>query len=265
MYMTKTIALTTLVILGMSADAFGQTSGVTSTSSASYRPIIAPNSVASGWGSNLSAITVAANNTPIGGQPITLPTTLGNVTLSVKDSLNNITTPLLYLVSPGQITYVLPQATALGLATLTVTSGTNTITGPVLVSNVSPALYTVDGTGTGAPAGTALRVTTSNVVTNDPLNIGIFPNAIVLGASPSDRVYLVLYGTGIRNRSLNSVTATIGGVSVPVQYAGLQSTYPGLDQVNVGPLVQGLVGKGTVSLILTVDGVPANPVLVAFQ
>jgi uncharacterized protein (TIGR03437 family) len=61
------------------------------------------------------------------------------------------------------------------------------------------------------------------------------------------------------------VIATIGGVRVPVLYAGAQSQFPGLDQINLGPIPQSLVGKGEVDVILTVDGVPANTVRLAFQ
>jgi hypothetical protein len=59
------------------------------------------------------------------------------------------------------------------------------------------------------------------------------PNPISL-SGPGDRVYLVLYGTGIRHAA--SLTATINGVSVPVAYFGAQGTHEGLDQINLGPL-----------------------------
>jgi uncharacterized protein (TIGR03437 family) len=78
-------------------------------------------------------------------------------------------------------------------------------------------------------------------------------------------VYLTLYGTGIRNRSsLDNVTVTIGGVKVPVLYAGPQGSYPGLDQVNVALTLE-LRGKGEVDAVLTVDGQTANPVRIAIQ
>ena len=49
-------------------------------------------------------------------------------------------------------------------------------------------------------------------------------------------VYLSLIGTGIRNRTaLSDVTCTIGGVSVPVEYAGPAPGFVGMDQVNLRP------------------------------
>ena len=72
-----------------------------------------------------------------------------------------------------------------------------------------------------------------------------------------------LYGTGIRGRSsLEAVTCTIGGVTVPVVYAGPQGGYPGLDQVNL-ELPASLVGADLSSVVLTVDGISAAPISVS--
>jgi len=242
---------------------------VTSVSVASYRAIVAPDSIVSAWGVGLALNTISANTNSVNGAPVILPTTLGPVSLTVTDSGKTGFKPPLYMVSPGQINYVLPAGVKLGAATLRVDSGSTALTGVVLVSNVAPALFTADGSGTGVPIGNVLRVTSTGAVTNDtPFQSGtstFVPKPIDLNTSPSDRVYLILYGTGIRLHSLNPVIATIGGVKVPVLYAGAQSQYPGFDQVNIGPLPQSLVGKGQVDLILTVDGVPANTVRVALQ
>jgi uncharacterized protein (TIGR03437 family) len=70
---------------------------------------------------------------------------------------------------------------------------------------------------------------------------------------------LELFGTGIRGHSPSGVTCTIGGVSVPVLYAGAQGQYPGLDQVNVS-LPASLANRGEMNIVLTVDGQAANTV-----
>jgi uncharacterized protein (TIGR03437 family) len=78
-----------------------------------------------------------------------------------------------------------------------------------------------------------------------------------MGAS-GDVVVLVLYGTGIRGRtSLDQVTATIGGVSAPVAYAGAQGQFPGFDQINV-TIPKSLAGRGMVDVVVTVEGQAAN-------
>jgi uncharacterized protein (TIGR03437 family) len=54
---------------------------------------------------------------------------------------------------------------------------------------------------------------------------------------------------------------TINGVIVPVQYAGAQPSFPGLDQVNV-LLPASLSGTGNANVVLTVDGQVSNTVMV---
>ena len=50
-----------------------------------------------------------------------------------------------------------------------------------------------------------------------------------------------------------------------MQAASAQSQFPGLDQVNVGPLPQTLAGKGNCNVVLTVDSMTANTVTVNIQ
>jgi uncharacterized protein (TIGR03437 family) len=79
-------------------------------------------------------------------------------------------------------------------------------------------------------------------------------------------VFLTLYGTGIRGRrSLTDVRATVGGLAVPVTYAGAQGSIAGLDQVNVGPLPRALAGKGVVDVVVSTGGFHSNPVQVEIQ
>jgi uncharacterized protein (TIGR03437 family) len=81
----------------------------------------------------------------------------------------------------------------------------------------------------------------------------------------SDSLYLVLYGSGMRNRSsLSNVSCAIGNASLPVTYAGAQSQFPGLDQVVV-PLAASLKGSGTVSVAVTADGQTSNAISISFQ
>jgi uncharacterized protein (TIGR03437 family) len=74
----------------------------------------------------------------------------------------------------------------------------------------------------------------------------------------------MLYGTGIQ-RHTAPVTATVGGVSVPVTYAGAQGTLAGLDQINIGPLPSSLAGQSSVNLVITVDGTMTNAATLSFQ
>jgi uncharacterized protein (TIGR03437 family) len=63
---------------------------------------------------------------------------------------------------------------------------------------------------------------------------------------------------------MSSVSATANGQALLVQYSGAQSTLLGLDQVNM-LIPQNFAGAGTVTINLSVDGVAANPVQLAFH
>jgi len=72
----------------------------------------------------------------------------------------------------------------------------------------------------------------------------------------------VLFGTGIRGRSdLSNVKVEVGGEAMQVLYAGPQSEFVGLDQVNL-ILSRSLIGRGEVNVVLTVDGKVANTVTI---
>ena len=90
----------------------------------------------------------------------------------------------------------------------------------------------------------------------------VVPLPISLGPS-TEQIYLEMYGTGIRNAK--NVTVTVGGLSVPVLYAGAAPGYAGEDQVNIGPLPPALAGQGSVNIIVTADGQQANAVTVTIQ
>lgn len=61
---------------------------------------------------------------------------------------------------------------------------------------------------------------------------------------------------------MTNVRCILGGIAVPVEYAGPEGGgVPGLDQVNVR-LTTALKGNRDGHLVLTVDGVPANTVFV---
>ena len=249
-----------LFLAGVGSAAFAQ---VTTTSAGGYGPIVAPDSIASAWGMNLATTTAPATTSP-------LPTTLGNVQVFITDS-TGVKAPAvsLFLVSPTQINFLVPATTAVGKGTITVVSGGASFSGDLLVSNVSPAIFTANSDGKGVPAAQVLRVSAAGAVMLDntfkSAGSGPFVSNPINVQPAADRLYLMLYGTGLRRHSLNPVKATVGGVSVPVLYAGPQSQFPGLDQVNLGPLPASLLGKGDVDVVITVDGVPANTVRLNFQ
>jgi uncharacterized protein (TIGR03437 family) len=77
---------------------------------------------------------------------------------------------------------------------------------------------------------------------------------------------LILFGTGFPDRNGPAgVSVKIGGVDVPVAFAGSAPGFVGLNQINVGPLPASLSGRGLSDMEVTIDAIPANKVQVSFK
>jgi len=238
---------------------------IVSLSAASLQSIAARGSIVSAFGTGLAARTEAASAVP-------LPTTLAGSVVKIKDSAGKETPAPLFFASPSQINCLVPQDAAAGLAAVTVLSGNQTIaTGTLRIEDVAPGLFTANASGQGVAAALALLVAQDQTQTSlSVFQCGSSPGTCVatpldLGAD-TDRVFLLLFGTGIQNRrSLATVSATMGGVDVPLLYAGPQGDAIGLDQVNIGPVPASLRGRGETSIVLTVDGKTSNVVTVSIK
>jgi uncharacterized protein (TIGR03437 family) len=86
---------------------------------------------------------------------------------------------------------------------------------------------------------------------------------VSLGSS-TDKPYLFIFGTGLQDAGTAGVTVTVGGISVPVSYAGPQGGFVGLDQVNA-QLPASLAGSGNVTIQVTASGIAANAVNITFK
>ncbi len=231
---------------------------VTTVSAASYATgDQSPNSLLAAFGLSL-APGVEINTAT------TLPTQLLGTWVVVRDSAGTSRRQSLFFVAPQQINFHLHPDTAPGPATVTVFVDNNIVAlGDLQVGQLAPAIFTQNATGDGVPAAYALRYRGSDytvvpMLTYDTTMAKWIPVPIDLGQE-GEVVYLVLFGTGLRNRStLGAVTTTIGGRNIPVLYAGPQGTFVGLDQMNL-EIPRSLVGAGLVNLQVTVDGKVANP------
>jgi uncharacterized protein (TIGR03437 family) len=233
----------------------GIVSGASFTGSA-----IASDAISSLFGNGLAS-------QPLNATTLPLPTTLGGVTVTVTDSTGTSLPAQIIYVSFNQVNFVTPEGLAIGNGTVTVTNPANkSFTFSTALTAILPALFTANSTGSGPAAAQYVTINPDGSSVFTPsftcTSSGCTTVPIPLGGNP---VYLALYGTGIRGRSsLSAVTATIGGVSAPVIYAGTQQFYAGLDQVNI-PLSPSLAGKGAVTVQLTMDGVALNPVTIRIQ
>ena len=230
---------------------------------------LTPNSIASVYGLELATATATGTDTDPNTAGVQLPTTLGGTTVSVKDSANTSRLAPLFFVSPGQINYQIPSGTAAGAATVTITNSLNAqSTGSITVVSVAPGVFTVLQNGTGLAAAEVQRITPTNVQTFEPTVAGNLTAIPIDWKNATDNLYLVLYGTGIRNLSvITNVNLKVGNTTftnLAATYAGPQGFFVGVDQVNV-LLPRTLVGSGLVDAVLTVDGKVANTVKLNFK
>jgi uncharacterized protein (TIGR03437 family) len=249
-------------VVAFTVSAASQSPRLTVVSGASYDTSIAPAAIATAFGANLSVTTEAASGE--------LSTSLGGTSLSVIDAAGNRSSALLLAVAPGQVNFLLDPATRTGPAVVNVVRGGKVVaSGTTTVDRVAPALFSADGRGAGPALGDVLQIGSNDssfsVGAWDPEKRQWVASPIDLGRE-GDLVYLLLYGTGMRGRtSLSEVSVQIGGSPVPVIFAGPQNSYPGLDQMNVGPLPRSLRGLGQTEIVVKIAGKESNRVAVLIR
>jgi uncharacterized protein (TIGR03437 family) len=228
---------------------------------------LASEAIVASFGTELATKTEAANKLP-------LPTELAGTRVYVRDAFGTERQAALFFVSPGQVNYQIPPGSIPGVALITViNSDGKTSVGFSNLNYVTPSLFTANANGTGAPAGAVYRVRANGTTTVEPLaqqqGAQFVPLPIDV-SNVTEQVFLVLYGTGFRNRSAitaASVTFTGNGFSPiagAVTYAGAQGTLVGLDQLNLR-VPPSMAGRGEVSLVFSVEGKQANLVRVNFK
>ena len=232
---------------------------------ASFTPGAAPGSLQSLFGERLALETAAASELP-------LPEALGGVRIEIIDSTEAAHAVQLLYVSPGQINFLTPSETTPGAAVLRLTrEGEEPVESALTISVAAPGLFSANGTGEGIGAITALRVAADGSrstpavfrfeagggrVVGVPLDLG----------DEGDRVFLTLFGTGIRGAGgATGVQTMIGDREVLVLFAGAQSGFAGLDQVNIGPLPRSLAGAGEINIVVTAAGITSNAVTIVIE
>ena len=211
----------------------------------------APESLATAYSCNGSDLAAVERGQVLWGGVPDLPTALGGTTLKVRDATGTERLAPLAGATWNQVNYLIPAGTARGVATVTATSGGRFLAAAdVEIDAVAPSLFWTakivrlrDGGETVEP----------------------MPESGVDFGPDTDQLSLLVYGTGIRNRSsLSNVRATIGAEDVMVEYAGAEGETPGVDRVKLR-LPRSLAHIGAVELQLAVDGIAANAVPFNFK
>ena len=220
---------------------------------------LAPRSIASLYGTNLSSAVASAD----AGPP--LPFTLADTTLTI----GGLPAPL-FFVSPGQINFQIPLCRGAGRPA----AGGHPGRAEHNRHGADPAIFSraVHGQRAGHRTGIHRNRRAPRTLAAPADQ---FPGA--RPAKPGE--FLSIYCTGLGDVSNRPVlgaaspssplaatlappTVTIGGVNAPVQFSGLAPGFVGLYQVNV--TVPGGVAPGSgVPLVLTIGGVPSNTATIA--
>jgi len=205
--------------------------GIVSAASYSAAPV-APGQLISIFGENF----LASGNANATQLP--LPTQLGPQNTSVTACGQPLP---LYAVYPGQINAQLPmECPTSGTATATVTVGGQTATQTFSVAPASPAIFTVNGSGSGD--GIVVHGDNSLVSAAKPASAGeeVVIYCTGLGATnPS-------FGTGAVANQMNNaalpVKVSVGGKAATVVYSGMTQGSIGLYQINA-IMPSGLTGS----------------------
>lgn len=212
------------------------------------------------YGNGFSDTTGSASTTPY-------PLTIGDVAVQVTDAAGVSAPASAVYVSPNQVNVQVPLSMAAGPAHIAVHhAGVQVASGSIQIADSAPSIFTANAAGYGLPAAQILRVRADGTQTYEPVvQFDAARNApiavpVEFGAA-SDRLFLLLYGTGIREKPS---VARIGQTAMPVLYAGPQGQYPGLDQVNV-EVSRSLAGAGQVDITLESGGSVANTVQIVFR
>jgi uncharacterized protein (TIGR03437 family) len=239
--------------------------GLANLSAASYSPAgVTPEGIVAAFGVNLSDLTQSAASLP-------LPFTLGNTMVGVRDSAGIERPAPLFFVSPNQINYQVPPGTTNGRASVIVYHNGAVVGREDLeIVPISPGVFTANMRGDGLAAAVVLRVRADGSSSYEPVarfdaqEYKFVPVPIDLGGA-ADRVYLILFGTGLRNgRGPHEITAGYNELNWPVLYAGVQGMFVGLDQINL-LIPRSLAGSGEVNIQIRAGSVFSNIVTVAIK
>src|SRR5262249_61404492 len=156
-----------------------------------------------------------------------LPTQVPGTSVNLKDNAGVERLSPLFSVSPNQINYQMPPGTAAGPATVTVTSAAGaTLTSATQIAALAPGIFTANSNGQGAPAGLVLRQQPDGrqifkpLAIFDPATNQFVPAPIDVSVFGTiDRIFLILFGTGIRPGAAANVHARVRRVVCSLSHA----------------------------------------------
>ena len=230
--------------------------GVVNAASYIANASVTPGSIGSIFGVRLAANALGATGLP-------LPTTLGGTQVL----LNGIATPTvpLFYVSPTQINFQMPVEATASTATLTVVSG-GIASAPITVNTgaLYPAIFTVNGAGTGLAAALNANYSANSSANPAPAGSVILFYVTGLGATNPAVSTGQAGATAVPlNQTVVTPTVMINGVAANVGFSGIAPGFVGLYQVNA-TIPQG-TPSGTTNVQVIAGGVTSNTVQIAVK
>jgi len=225
-------------------------------STASYLSPVAPGSIASVFGSNLTIGQASS------GALTPLPTTLAQSSFTI----GGLAAPL-YVAIPTQVNLQIPWELAGQTQTLiaTTVNGVASNTQIVPLAPFAPGIFSTNTTGAGQ--GAILIAPTAQVAApGSPVSRGGYVSIFCTGLGPVTNQPATGAAAPLSPLSytLTTPTVTIGGVVAVVIYSGLAPGFAGLYQVNaIVPL--GISSGNTVPVVISNGNIASNIVTIAVQ
>jgi uncharacterized protein (TIGR03437 family) len=225
--------------------------GVTSGAGTTGEMLIAPGDVFTISGQYFAAAPVSASTLP-------LSTNLAGTQVLFA----GMTLPVIY-ADTGKILAIVPYTLAPNAQYPLLVGRNGAISGPatVTVGTAQPDILQIDNTGSASvaasvwsqlTAGTAFNLATAGPTT--ALSAGQTLTIYCTGLGPISQQLAPGAPAGVTPiNTVNSVSVSIGGQSIPVTFAGLVPGYPGVYEVT-GPVPTGLTSGANIPVTITVAG-----------
>jgi uncharacterized protein (TIGR03437 family) len=237
--------------------------GVANTAGPSTGQAIAPGSLVSIFGTNLSSTMAASGTVP-------LSTTLSGVSVTI-----NTTAAPVQFVSSGQINIQVPWGVApsdskSGPAQVLVTrdDGVVSAAASVTVAASAPSIFNIGGQAIAVNPDGSLAAPASVVpgLTTRPAKIGDPGGLMILATGLGSVDQPIADGANSLDQTRNTLSqpaVLIGGVPAQVTFSGLSPQFVGVNQINV-MIPAGTPTGSAVSLQIQVNGnTNSNPVFIA--
>jgi uncharacterized protein (TIGR03437 family) len=156
--------------------------------------------------------------------------------VSLRDSAGVIHRLELFSATPHRLVALLPATVAPGAGSVEVVRPNgSTATAAVTVAPF-PGLFRVDASGFRIAVANVVRATAAGTQSREATAscepfFGTCKTNRIAPARPGERVFLELFGTGVRGA--RDLRVTLNGIPLRVTYAGEQGQFAGLDQINV--------------------------------